>query len=357
MLEVSMRKKLGPFNLSVTFTAGKGVLSVLGSSGSGKSVSLKCIAGLLKPDAGKITLNGKTLFDNACGIHVPSRGRNIGFVFQNYALFPHLTVEENIAFGLKCCEKSERRDRVAHMIGRMRLEGFERRYPSRLSGGQQQRTALGRSLITSPEVLLLDEPFSALDGHTKQLLQEELLVAVEENFHGISILVTHNLEEAYRIGSEIMIMDAGSIVQKGTKDSIIDTPDTLASARLTGCKNILDVEIVGESESQLVLKAGELVFSARRPKTIPAGSLSAGIRAHHIGIVPEKEMDEHTAIGVIQNIFPSAFRLTVQVLCSGSVINVVKEKRSLQSFGLETGKTVGVRIDPDSVFLVAKEEQ
>lgn len=357
MLDVSIRKKLGPFKLFARFTADKGVLSVLGSSGSGKSVSLKCIAGLLNPDEGKICLNGKTLFDGQHGINIPSRERNIGFVFQNYALFPHLTVAENIGFGLKGCERAERRERVEHMVRRMRLEGFERRYPSRLSGGQQQRVALGRTLVTAPEVLLLDEPFSALDGHTKQLLQDELISAVEENFHGVAILVTHNLEEAYRIGSDIMIMDAGKIVQKGPKDSIIDTPDNLAAARLTGCKNIIDVDIVEDDGAFLVLKSGGLVFTAHRPAKIPLKPLCAGIRAHHIDIVPENGCAGNTIRGVIQDIIPSAYRLTVRVICSGTVINVVKEKRTINGLILEKGKTVCLHIDPAAVFLVAKEQQ
>jgi len=355
VLEVSIRKKLGTFTLSACFTADNGVLSVLGSSGSGKSVSLKCIAGLLTPDEGAISMNGRILFSQTKGINVPSRERNIGFVFQNYALFPHLTVHENIAFGLKGCDKSERNDRVSQMVKRMRLEGFERRYPSRLSGGQQQRTALGRTLITAPEVLLLDEPFSALDGHTKNLLQDELISAVQDNFHGVAILVTHNLEEAYRIGSDIMIMDAGRIVQKGPNDAIIDTPDSLTSARLTGCKNLLDIEIIGGTETHLMLKSGDVTFFARRPERIPAEPLCAGIRAHHVSIVAEGEMDERTIEGVIQEVLPSAYRLTVRILCSGTVINVVKEKCSLQSLGLKPGKKVGVRIDPDMVFLMSKD--
>ena len=172
MLEVTIEKTTGSFTLQTSFTAGKGALAILGSSGCGKSMTLKCIAGLYTPDKGSIKLNDSILYSSEQKISVPPRKRNIGFVFQNYALFPNLTVEQNIAYGIRDFEKPERRQKVADMIKRMQLTGLENQYPSQLSGGQQQRTALGRTLITEPSLLLLDEPLSALDSHIKYLLEK-----------------------------------------------------------------------------------------------------------------------------------------------------------------------------------------
>ena len=171
-LLVEIEKQLGDFHLNVAFESENKVLALLGASGCGKSMTLKCIAGICRPDRGRIVLNGKTLFDSEQKIDLPPQKRRVGYLFQQYALFPNMTVEQNIAAGVR--DKKQSKTIVADMIRRMRLEGHEKLRPHQLSGGQQQRVALARILVNEPEVLLLDEPLSALDSHLRFQMEEEV---------------------------------------------------------------------------------------------------------------------------------------------------------------------------------------
>ncbi|HHY59062.1 MAG TPA: ATP-binding cassette domain-containing protein, partial [Clostridia bacterium] len=204
-LRVQITKKLKDFSLKQDFTVGRETLGVLGASGAGKSMTLKCIAGLVTPDEGIIVLNGKTLFDSRRGINLPIQQRRVGLLFQNYALFPNLTVKENIAFGLRHLPKGERERRVEEIMARLGITGLAHSYPHQISGGEQQRTALARTLVTEPDCLLLDEPFSALDNQIRHRLEEELLETLR-HFPGPVVFVTHNLRECYRVSDRIMIM-------------------------------------------------------------------------------------------------------------------------------------------------------
>jgi ABC-type sulfate/molybdate transport systems ATPase subunit len=224
------------FHLEVAFGAGAKTLGILGPSGSGKSMTLRCIAGLDTPDGGEIVLNGRTLFDSKRGINLPSQKRRIGFLLQDYALFPHMTVEENIAFGLHHLQRDEARRRVREQMVRVQLEGLEARYPRQLSGGQQQRAALARALAIDPEVLLLDEPLSAMDVHLRSHM-EALLLETLSGFQGVSLYVTHNLEEAYRIAEEIVVISNGQEIALGRKEDIFRHPPNYTAAQVTGCKN------------------------------------------------------------------------------------------------------------------------
>ncbi|MBP2664817.1 MAG: Molybdenum transporter ATP-binding protein [Firmicutes bacterium] len=184
MLDVTIRKSLGDFKLHANFHADNEILGVLGPSGSGKSITLRSIAGIETPNEGRIVVNDRVLFDSREKVNILPRQRNIGYVFQNYALFPHLTVKENIAFGLQGLNKRDKTDRVQETLHIFRLKDRENHYPAQLSGGQQQRVSLARTLITRPDLLLLDEPFSALDNHIKRHLENELLEIIRNNFTG-----------------------------------------------------------------------------------------------------------------------------------------------------------------------------
>ncbi|MBS3899595.1 MAG: ATP-binding cassette domain-containing protein [Dethiobacter sp.] len=236
-LYVDIEKNLPGFKLSVSFTAANNTLGLLGSSGSGKTMTLRCIAGLLTPDRGKIVLNDRVFFDAEKGINLPSRERKVGYLFQNYALFPHLSVEQNISFGLRHCPRQEQSRRVAEMLEMMNLKGLKNRYPRQLSGGQQQRVALARSLVLEPEVLLLDEPFSALDDCLRDQLEEQLRETLGK-YHGHSLYITHNIEEAYRICSELLLLEEGRIAASGLREELFKRPPNTLAARLTGCKNL-----------------------------------------------------------------------------------------------------------------------
>ncbi|MDE5413372.1 sulfate/molybdate ABC transporter ATP-binding protein [Alkalihalobacterium chitinilyticum] len=288
MLDVIIQKQLDTFALDVSFQAEKGITAILGPSGCGKSLTLQCLAGLHTPDNGKIVLHDRTLFDANTKTRIKTRHRNIGYVFQNYALFPHLTVKENIAFGLKKSHnKREIEEKVAAMIAKIHLEGYEQHYPRQLSGGQQQRVALGRTLITNPDLLLLDEPFSALDHHVKHMLEQELLTIIQENFSGVVLLVTHNMEEAYRLADRILLLKQGKVIQFGEKQELFQRPRSVAAAQIIGCKNVIPVSSVDKRNGEIEVSSGELrlIVSNNEPSQLPPTHV--GIHAENIEFVSE----------------------------------------------------------------------
>lgn len=237
-------------------------------------MTLKCIAGIETPDEGRIVLNGRVLYDSARGINLPPQKRNVGYLFQNYALFPNMTVEANIAAGLTGT-KEEKRAAVRQMIKRFKLEGLEKRYPSELSGGQQQRTALARILIYEPDVIMLDEPFSALDFYLKEQMQFQVKEMLK-SYGGDTLLVTHSRDEVYRFCEHSLILDRGKVVMHGTTKEIFRRPDNVTAARLTGCKNISRIKKLGERRI-LALDWGICLETAEE---VGDDIRFAGIRAH-----------------------------------------------------------------------------
>ena len=212
MLSVNIQKKLGAFSLNVSFNAADGVTGILGASGCGKSMTLRCIAGIDRPDQGRITLDDVVLFDSEKGINLQPQKRKVGYLFQNYALFPNMTVEKNILCGLYHeKDKAKRRQMLDDTIGLLRLEGLEKRLPSQLSGGQQQRAALARILVNKPGLLMLDEPFAALDSHLRGQLRIQMK-KILEHYGGSTLMVTHNNDEACDLCGRIALMDAGAIL-------------------------------------------------------------------------------------------------------------------------------------------------
>ena len=243
-LFVDIEKKLGNFMLKICFDTDREVLSLLGASGCGKSMTLKCIAGIEKPDKGKIILNDQVLFDSEKKINLKPQKRLVGYLFQQYALFPNMTVWQNIECGLR--DKTDSEKIISEMIKKMELEGKEKSKPSGLSGGQQQRVALARILVNRPEVLLLDEPFSALDAHLRYQTEREVADLIAE-YGKTTILVSHDRDEVYRLSDKIAIMDNGHIESMGLRDEVFNNPITANGARLTGCKNISDIEVIDDT--------------------------------------------------------------------------------------------------------------
>ncbi len=250
-LEVDIQKELGDFHLKSTFTIDKGIVGLLGASGSGKSMTLKCIAGIEKPSRGRIVLDGVTLFDSERHINLPPQKRKVGYLFQSYALFPHMTVRKNILCGLHAVkDRAERTARLNEALHCFQLEDVAEHRPSELSGGQAQRTALARILVNRPKLLMLDEPFSALDSHLRLQLQIELKERLSE--YGCAVLmVTHSREEAYHMCGAITILDDGRLgpIRK-TKELFAD-PGSFTAARMTGCKNIARAIKMGEYEVEV----------------------------------------------------------------------------------------------------------
>ena len=275
LLKVNIQKKLKEFDLDVEFELKKGCLGILGPSGCGKSMTLKSVAGIVDPDAGLVSLtaDGETIyFDSTKKINLKPQKRNVGYLFQNYALFPNMTVEENVAIGVSKCSGGKT---VSEIIKRFRLEGLEKRYPRQLSGGQQQRVALARILAYSPDVILLDEPFSAMDTFLKEQLRIELLNSLED-FDGLSILVTHDRDEAFQFCDELIILDEGKIIAKGKTYELFENPKKVQVARLTGCKNISKIEIIDDYH----LKSIDWGVTFEVSEKISPNITHIGIRAH-----------------------------------------------------------------------------
>lgn len=239
-LRVSIRKKLRDFTLEVDFDVHDEIFALLGASGCGKSMTLKCIAGIEIPDAGKIILNGRTLFDSDKKINLPPQARRAGYLFQNYALFPNMTVAKNISFAATDTSK------VAENISRFKLDGLENVYPHQLSGGQQQRVALARVLASHAEILLLDEPFSALDTYLKWQLELELAPILK--LYGSAVIVSHDKGEVFRLADTVAVMNHGKISARGSKHEVFQNPKTLAAAILTGCKNISPAKKIADDK-------------------------------------------------------------------------------------------------------------
>ncbi len=237
-LDIKIKKHLPTFDLDIEFTAGAEAIGFLGASGCGKSLTLRCIAGVETPDEGHIIVNGKTFFDSDKKINLTPQQRKTALLFQNYQLFPNLTVAQNVAAGMpKGLPKEEVAQRVRRYLGMFDLDGFQSRYPLRLSGGQQQRVALARMLAVEPDVLMLDEPFSALDAHLKAGLEQNML-DVFDSYEGTILYVSHDIDEAFRLCDRIAVVSGGHIEEMGTARDIVMNPTTLAGLKLSGCKNI-----------------------------------------------------------------------------------------------------------------------
>lgn len=274
-LSVNIEKQLGSFCLTSSLEAPDGTTALLGASGCGKTMTLKCIAGIVKPDRGRIVLNGRVLFDKEKGINLPPQERKVGYLFQNYALFPNMTVEKN----LLCAAPGSRREKadlLAETLRRFRLEGLEKRYPAQLSGGQQQRVALARILCGRPEAILLDEPLSALDSSLKWDLELEIGELLWD-FPGPIVWVSHHRGEVFRNCSRVCVMEQGRTQPIQTREQLFRTPQTPAAARLAGWENILPAIAKGQS---VTLTHWGLTLDWGRP--VPRETSHAAIRAASI---------------------------------------------------------------------------
>ncbi|EDX87560.1 molybdate ABC transporter, permease protein, putative [Synechococcus sp. PCC 7335] len=297
-LEVNICKHLSSYKLTVNFVANEQEpLGFLGASGAGKSLILRCIAGIETPDSGRIVLNGRVLFDSKQGINLPSCDRKVGILFQNYALFPHLTIAQNVAFGLpQKLSPTQIRAAVGQQLAAVQLESLAQRYPHELSGGQQQRVALARALANEPEALLLDEPFSALDTHLRSQIEQQLSLRLRR-YHGITLLVTHNLEEAYRICHQLLILNQGNLIAHSPKHDIFEQPRTVRVAQLTGCKNFSPAVAINEK----TIEARRWQCRLETVEPVAANLTQVGIRAHQITFLRESESSS------LPNSFPNTF--------------------------------------------------
>lgn len=323
MLEVTIKKQLGDFTLDVSFQSQSGVLALLGASGCGKSMTLRCIAGIEKPDSGRIVIDGVTVFDSQKKIDLPPQKRQVGLLFQSYALFPNMTVRENILCGLrKKCTKQEQNTLAAEYIRKFHLEGLEDHLPGQLSGGQKQRCALARMLIGAPKLLMLDEPFSALDSHLRWQLERELL-AILRDFQGTVLLVSHDRDEVYRMADHIAVYDTGKIDRFDEKWALFREPVTRTAALLTGCKNIAAAEVSGKN---ITVPEWGLTYETNHP--LPSlGYL--GIRARKLrpAHAPGVNIFPYQIIEEIPGAFSDILMVTLAEGCTPLRWELTKESR------------------------------
>jgi molybdate transport system ATP-binding protein len=295
MLAVELQKQLPGFTLDVRWQVDEGVVVLFGPSGAGKTLTLQCLAGLVCPDGGSIRVRDRLIYDSTSGINEATRDRRLGMVFQGYALFPHLSVAENIEFGLSHLSRPARGMRVEEMLERLGLGSVRDLRPAMLSGGQQQRVALGRALAVDPDLLLLDEPLSALDGPTRRALREDLARALR-GFGKTAVLVTHDLPEACQLADQIVVYQRGRVLQAGARNDVLARPASPAVAAALGIRNILEAEVLEATPEFITLGwRGRRIHVANWPARpdLPAPGRRVGffVRPEHVRLVRKDRPD------------------------------------------------------------------
>ncbi|MEP7182171.1 MAG: ABC transporter ATP-binding protein [Betaproteobacteria bacterium] len=274
-----------PIPLAVTLGCARGeMLALVGPSGSGKSTILRTIAGIYAPARGRIDVGGETWLDTAAGVRRPARERSVGFVFQHYALFPHLTALDNVLQAMGHVAPAERTARARQLLERTNLGGLESRRPAQLSGGQQQRVAVARALARDPQVLLLDEPFSAVDQVTREKLYEEL-ATLRRDLAVPIVLVTHALDEAAMLADRMCILHRGTTLQADRPDAVMTRPASALVARLVGLKNIFEAEVVGHDAASGLTHIrwfGTTLEAAHAPQFAVGARVAWSVPASHI---------------------------------------------------------------------------
>jgi molybdate transport system ATP-binding protein len=366
MLEVDIKKELDDFTLRVAFQVDREVLVLFGPSGAGKSMTLSCITGLARPDRGLIRLDGRVLFESD-GRHrreVPLHQRRIGYVFQEYALFPHLTVGQNLAYGIR--NQREAPELIATMLTRLHLDGLVDRYPHQLSGGQQQRVALGRALMIEPALLLLDEPFAALDGAVRESLQAD--VADLQRELGLSVVyITHNLMDAFALGDRLAVIQSGRLQQVGPIQEVFFHPNSRTVAQITGVRNLLEGKVQSASAEGLVINwRGHTILAPPSPR-LPGEHVTFYIRPEDVKLLyPDRPLtstvQHNRFVGRVLRAIPAGTWVTVRLgveSASPPKDEVGLESRlpmrAYRTLGLEVGATVAFSLRRDCIMLLPRD--
>jgi molybdate transport system ATP-binding protein len=369
-IELSIRKSFSNFSLDVSLAAGTETLGFLGASGCGKSLTLRCIAGLEKPDAGYIRVGERVFFDSERHINLSPQQRKTALLFQSYMLFPNMTVAENIRAGLPPrVDKNQAQAEVAGQLRRFGLEGFGQRYPMSLSGGQQQRVALARMLAAKPEILMLDEPFSALDAHLKEALEQDLL-ALFDDFAGTILYVSHDIDEAFRFCDRIAVYNEGRVEQLSPAADLLSHPATLATLKVSGVKNITPVRPLGpDRPTEVDAYEWGLVLDCARP--VAPDTRWLGVRATNIKWIRDAATGAAAAVAASPAAAPTAnsFEFTVRrvsdsrfertvILAFGDAVGTVNwrtpKRRDSQLPLPQRGDHIRLRIPPESIYLVSR---
>ncbi len=341
---VDIEKRFGPFHLNVKFEAANETLALLGASGCGKSITLKCIAGIETPDRGRIVVDDVVLFDSEQNINLTPQQRHTGLLFQNYALFPNMTVVQNIRTGANREPDRKKREEIVRAIMELfELTALSEQYPHQLSGGQQQRVALARLLVSSPNILLLDEPFSALDSHLRFRLEQEVRQVIR-SFGKTVLLVSHDRDEVFRMSDRIAVMDSGRIETAGTRDEVFRHPGTRKAAILTGCKNISAIERLQNGQIRAV--DWDMVLDVPQ---LPDDINAVGIRMHDLRSGQGENTFRCKVADEIENPFSCTLMLRpVDSHCSGSIAwEVDREQRRILP-----GEEVIISLPPESLLFL-----
>jgi molybdate transport system ATP-binding protein len=362
LLQAHFRKQqTSQFVLEVEFNAAAGFIILFGPSGAGKTTLLDCVAGLAKPDSGRIAIGDRFLFDSTQRTDLPVAKRRVGYVFQSLALFPHLTVEQNVEYGLARLPQAERRGRAAAILQQFRIGHLAARKARAISGGESQRAALARTLVTDPAVLLLDEPLAALDAPTKAMIIDDL--REWNRAHRIPILyVTHSREEVFALGERVIVLDGGRIVAQGTPHEVIEAPRQETVAQLAGFENIFDatVEVVHPERGTMVCRVagdgGSVQFETPLVRADVGSELRVGIRAGDILLatsLPVGLSARNVIPGRISSVEVRDVIVSAQVNC-GVEMEVHLTLAARDSLQLEPGKEVWLVIKTHSCHLMQR---
>ncbi|MEC9310011.1 MAG: ABC transporter ATP-binding protein [Chloroflexota bacterium] len=352
--------EINDFTLDVSWNISPGQALVLfGPSGAGKTTILRAIAGLIRPNSGFIKIGNTVVFDNINHIWVPPHKRHVGYMTQQYHLFPHLTVSRNIGYGLSNLPKDEIKNTVSDLIATFQLSGLENRYPSEISGGQQQRVAFARALASHPEVLLLDEPFASLDSKIRRTVRSEIRSILSETQIPM-ILVTHEIEEALAIGDIVQIVESGKTLTIGEPLAILGQPGQERVANIIGVENLIPMQVDSISASDGTMVCTPILNKTPKleiPLTDVAerASVTVGIRASDI-ILSRDRVERSSARNQIQGnvtdiqMFSPGYRITLN--CSGIVLSCQITGTSLSEMGIEKGSDVWAVFKASSCFIV-----
>jgi molybdate transport system ATP-binding protein len=300
MFRIDIDTQVGDFRLQPRFEAGNELVVLFGPSGCGKSLTLQAVAGLLTPASGRIELpGGAVAFDSEAKTNVRPQLRNVGYLVQELALFPHMSVRQNIEFSIATWPSERRNKRVAHLIEMFGLEGLEGRRPREISGGQQQRVALARALAAEPSLLLLDEPFSALDASIRQKLRREL-AELRRNLELTALFVTHDLAEVYALADRVVIYDDGCVLQQGPREEVFRRPASRRVAELTEGRNIVPGIIRAYADGVAVVETPWFTARVRDDAGIFRGDVCVCIRPEHIIVLKEGRDPQDYADTVIE---------------------------------------------------------
>jgi len=356
-LRIDIARRLHDLDLRVQLEVGQEILVLFGPSGAGKTSTLNAVAGLLAPDSGEILLGNEVLFRKGLPggpVHVPARRRGIGYVFQQYALFPHLTALDNVGFGLR----RGARERAAELLRGLGLEHLADRYPHELSGGQQQRVALARALAPGPRLLLLDEPFSALDIAVRESLQRDLRRLQAERRLPV-LYVTHRLEDAFAVGHRLAVMREGSVEQVGSIDEVARLPSNRQVARIVGLRNLFQALVAGSTAEALLLDWDGLRLEAPPAPLPPGTAVTAYIRPEEVKVLyPDRPLSEavrrNRVRGRILERRPQAHQHRLLVsLANGGEVEVSFSPRVYSALALEPGNEVELSVRPEGVVVLS----